>query len=163
MAHLFFFDGEQKGWFPIKRTRTKDPDRPFNDVTLGFTKSLLVNKGEGNAKVTPDQVSEMLDAVLDRMGTAVLTKLGDRRLLARRMEEARQAARDRKGEGTTRTSSRLADVVREASAETTVGVNEQNRDRTSADQFEATGLLQDTFEQGGEEANVFDWAVWEDE
>ncbi|GAA5513108.1 hypothetical protein Dcar01_01834 [Deinococcus carri] len=104
LSRLFFYDLDSRSWQPVRRVHTMNPDRPFNDVTLGFVKSLILSRGGENLKPTREQVSRALDAVLDRMDDAVLEKRSERRLAARRLEEARQAARDRTGGNMTGTS-----------------------------------------------------------
>jgi transposase InsO family protein len=93
LSEVFFFDVELGEWQAIPRRGAGAVNRPFNDATLSYAKSLVLARGE-NVR-SNQEVERALDELLGRMTAMALDGRKERKLAAVRAVRTMEAAKEK--------------------------------------------------------------------
>ena len=93
LSEVFFFDVTLQEWHAIPRRGAAEANRPFNDATLGYAKSLVAARGENVRDQA--EVNRALDELLDRMAAMALDGRKERKLAAVRAMRTIEAANEK--------------------------------------------------------------------
>jgi hypothetical protein len=93
LSEVFFCDIELGEWQAIPRRGSSGENRPFNDATLSYAKSLVLARGE-NVR-SNQEVERALDELLDRMTAMALDGRKERKLAAVRAVRTMEAAKEK--------------------------------------------------------------------
>lgn len=92
LSRVFFFDDYTSQWHELRWAHDYGEDRPFNEASLSYAKSLLIKRGGNPSDV--DELAEAMNGVLDRMHTPSENDKRQRRLAAINAMHAQLVRRD---------------------------------------------------------------------
>ena len=92
LSRVFFFDEYSSQWHELCWTHDHGNNRPFNEASLSYAKSLLIKRGGNPSDV--DELAETMNGVLDRMHTPSENDRQERRLAAVNVMHAQLVKRD---------------------------------------------------------------------
>ena len=94
-SRVFFFDPGKRQWHALLRRSVRNIHTPFNDSTLAFAKAKIVERG-GNPK-NHEELSAVLDSLVERIERHELHGKEERRLAARQALHDLRVRHDRRG------------------------------------------------------------------
>lgn len=106
-SRVWFHDPEEGSWHELRRLGAEEPDLPFHEDLIHWSKRRLVEAGEDGRD--PDRLAEMLDDVLRRHTDGRPLDPGERRILGEMEIETRQAARDLRPRDVRQAAEQIAD------------------------------------------------------
>lgn len=96
LSEIFFYDPTLQEWSAIPRHGASSKNRPFNDATLSYAKSLVLARGGATAADRQRELNRVLDDLLDRIAALEVEGRKERRLAAVQAMRTIEAFRDRK-------------------------------------------------------------------
>ncbi len=82
LSEVFFHDPTLDEWHAIPRHGASPVNRPFNDATLSYAKSLVIARGGATAADRRRELNQALDDLLDRIAALEVEGRKERRLAA---------------------------------------------------------------------------------
>jgi len=158
LSEVYFYDPDLGKWCVIPRAGAGPVNRPFDDKTLSYAKSLVIRRGPG--KRYGKALEETLNELLDRMDATALDGMKERKLAGHRAIRTMQAELDKRRAGV-----KIADRALEAPdgeadlsefSFWTDGEEALDLPAGAAGEFTAgAGVDADAGDEGGEAATAF--------
>jgi len=82
LSEVYFHDPSLNEWHAIPRHGASASNRPFNDATLSYAKSLIIARGGATAADRRRELNQALDDLLDRIAALEVEGRKERRLAA---------------------------------------------------------------------------------
>lgn len=92
---LYFLDLSTDEWVVVPRHKPRLEGRPFDENTLAYAKTLVMERQGSTRHARMQAISQELDDLLDRQDALASESKREHRLAARRVMQAKNAARDR--------------------------------------------------------------------
>ena len=95
LSVLYFLDPATNEWEEVPRHKPRVKGRPFDENTLAYAKTLVMERLGSTRNARMAAISKELDDLLDRQDALASESKREHRLAARRVMQAKNAARDR--------------------------------------------------------------------
>jgi len=92
---IYFLDPSMDEWVEVPRHKPRVEGRPFDENTLAYAKTLVMERLGSTRHARMEAISRELDDLLDRQDALASESKREHRLAARRVMQAKNAARDR--------------------------------------------------------------------
>lgn len=96
LSEVFFYDPTLQEWHAVPRHGASPVNRPFNDATLSYAKSLVISRGGTIAADRRQEMNQVLDDLLDRIAALEVEGRKERRLAAVHAMRTIEAYEERK-------------------------------------------------------------------
>jgi len=95
LSVIYFLDPSTDEWEVVPRHKPRVEGRPFDENTLAYAKALVMERQGSTRNARMDAISKELDDLLDRQDALASESKREFRLAARRVMQAKKAAKDR--------------------------------------------------------------------
>lgn len=95
LSIIYFLDPSADEWVEVPRHKPRVEGRPFDENTLAYAKTLVMERRGTTRHARADAISQELDDLLDRQDALASESKREHRLAARRVMQAKNAAKDR--------------------------------------------------------------------
>ena len=125
LSVLYFLDPLTNEWHEVPRHKPRVEGRPFDENTLAYAKTLVMERLGSTRHARMEAISRELDDLLDRQDALASESKREHRLAARRVMQAKNAARDRARAGVPEPAATLQAPDEEFDFEAVFGVGEE--------------------------------------
>jgi len=139
LSLLYFLDPSTDEWEAVPRHKPRVEGRPFDENTLAYAKTLVIERLGSTRNARMEAIGRELDDLLDRQDALASKSKREHRLAARRVMQAKHAARDRARAGVPEPTVNLQAPDEEFDIESLFGTDEHVAETVAA--APVTGVL----------------------